>query len=95
MRLARRRRRLLRRLSAEQNHRCGYCGRRFGEGGPLSDASLEHLQKVSDGGQDSWWNCIAACVRCNSRRDMSPMLWFAYVVQALQKDPLPRKMRVR
>jgi 5-methylcytosine-specific restriction endonuclease McrA len=48
-------------------HRCQYCGR--------SDLSLtlDHVQPVSRGGDDSWENLVCACVKCNNRKgDRTP-----------------------
>lgn len=43
-------------------HRCQYCGR--GDV-PLT---LDHIHPRSKGGEDSWENLVAACVKCNNRK---------------------------
>jgi 5-methylcytosine-specific restriction endonuclease McrA len=43
-------------------YRCQYCGT---SGGPLS---VDHVVPESRGGDDSWANCVAACLRCNNRK---------------------------
>ncbi len=43
-------------------HRCQYCGR--GDV-PLT---LDHIQPRSKGGEDSWENLVAACVKCNNKK---------------------------
>jgi 5-methylcytosine-specific restriction endonuclease McrA len=48
-------------------HRCQYCGR--------SDLSLtiDHVQPLSRGGEDTWENLVCACVQCNNRKgDRTP-----------------------
>lgn len=48
-------------------HRCQFCGR--------SDIPLtiDHVQPVSRGGEDTWENLVCACVRCNNRKgDRTP-----------------------
>ena len=43
-------------------HRCQYCGR--------ADAPLtvDHVIPRAKGGEDSWENLVAACVRCNNKK---------------------------
>jgi 5-methylcytosine-specific restriction endonuclease McrA len=43
-------------------HRCQYCGR--GDV-PLT---LDHIHPRSKGGEDSWENLVAACVKCNNKK---------------------------
>jgi len=48
-------------------HRCQYCGR--GDV-PLT---LDHIHPRSKGGEDSWENLVAACVKCNNKKgDSNP-----------------------
>lgn len=48
-------------------HRCQFCGR--GDV-PLT---VDHIVPVSRGGEDSWDNLVAACVKCNNRKgDRTP-----------------------
>lgn len=70
------------RLAEAQNHRCCYCGCRFGRG--LSQLTLEHYQARCHGGRSTYENCIAACRLCNQRRGhQHPMkFWFFVVDQA-------------
>lgn len=57
------------RLSAEQNHRCCYCGVRTNEArSPDHVATVEHVIPRSRGGPDAYWNLAMACQGCNSRR---------------------------
>lgn len=44
------------------NNRCQYCGKK------APDITLDHIIPRSRGGQDSWDNLVAACVRCNNRK---------------------------
>ena len=48
-------------------HRCQYCGR-----GDVS-LTLDHVQPISRGGDESWENLVTACVTCNNRKgDQTP-----------------------
>ena len=38
-------------------HRCAYCG--------VAAATVDHVLPSSRGGQDSWLNLVACCLRCN------------------------------
>lgn len=60
-------------LSAEQNHRCCYCGERTNEGRVRS--TLEHIIPKSYGGPDSYWNLVMACEPCNSARGNEMSFW--------------------
>ena len=42
-------------------HRCGYCGR--------SATTVDHILPASRGGGNTWLNTVAACDRCNQRKD--------------------------
>lgn len=46
---------------ARDGHRCGYCGR------PAN--TIDHILPVSRGGKNTWLNTVAACDRCNQRKD--------------------------
>jgi hypothetical protein len=54
-------------LSEAQNHRCCYCGKRFGRSAS-SIATLEHILPQSLGGEWEIDNLAVACGRCNSTR---------------------------
>lgn len=44
------------------SHRCGYCGR--------SANTVDHITPLSRGGDPrGWLNTVAACLRCNNRKD--------------------------
>ena len=43
---------------------CLYCGQQFQD----RDLSRDHVQPVSQGGQDIWNNVVAACKRCNNHK---------------------------
>lgn len=46
---------------------CQYCGRKGG------DLTVDHVMPRSRGGEDSWENLVAACLRCNNRKgDRTP-----------------------
>lgn len=43
------------------NYQCGYCRK------PAH--TMDHILPKSRGGKDTWENTIAACIRCNGRKD--------------------------
>lgn len=56
-------------LLRRDGHRCQYCGVRP----PSSQLTIDHVVPRAQGGRTSWENCVAACVRCNSRKgDRTP-----------------------
>ena len=73
---------MLRRLSAEQNHRCCYCGVRThfpkNRGQPEPDgATIEHVQPLGRGGSNEWENLAMACAACNAKRKSFDPYWFS------------------
>ncbi len=46
-------------------HRCAYCGK--------SASTIDHVTPRSRGGQDTWTNLVACCLRCNNvKSDRTP-----------------------
>jgi len=46
-------------------HECGYCGK--------SANTIDHILPKSRGGQDTWENLVACCLRCNNKKsDKTP-----------------------
>lgn len=71
------------RISEAQNHRCCYCGVRFGASIPelgwtpfQTALTLEHVRPKSEGGGHGWDNIAGACRRCNHRRGCEDALAF-------------------
>jgi uncharacterized protein (TIGR02646 family) len=63
------------RLSAEQNHRCCYCGVRTNEPGAPSP-TIEHVRPRRHGGNDAYSNLVMACQPCNQKRGDKPLALF-------------------
>lgn len=54
----------LAKLVLSQGNKCGYCSAQ------MADATVDHKQPVSRGGDDSFDNLVACCSRCNiNKRD--------------------------
>jgi len=51
-------------IFARDEHRCQYCGGRFGS----NELSLDHVVPRSRGGMTTWENVVCACVACNVRK---------------------------
>lgn len=47
-------------LMHRDRHRCAYCGGRA--------ETIDHVIPRSRGGEHTWQNCVACCVRCNHRK---------------------------
>lgn len=67
-----RRRGLIRRLFSEQNGLCFLCDRRMPKVGEhqknRAKVTMEHVVPLSQGGEDSWENVVAAHSICNARK---------------------------
>jgi 5-methylcytosine-specific restriction endonuclease McrA len=53
-----------RNIYARDHNRCQYCGCRSS----TSELSLDHVVPRSRGGDNSWENVVACCVRCNVKK---------------------------
>ena len=52
-------------LFRRDDHRCLYCGGQFSR----SELTRDHVLPTSRGGTDRWENVVAACKRCNWKKD--------------------------
>jgi len=43
------------------NHKCQYCG-------STVNLTVDHIIPKSRGGEDTWENLVAACVKCNNKK---------------------------
>jgi len=58
-----------RNVAKRDHHTCQYCGEQPG----WESITVDHVIPRSQGGPTNWTNCVAACVRCNSRKaDRTP-----------------------
>lgn len=58
--------RMIKRLSSEQNHRCCYCGKYTDRIFNLADRpTIEHIIPSCMGGTDDYDNLAMACHKCN------------------------------
>ena len=61
---------------------CQYCNREFG----AADLTLDHVVPRSRGGNNTWENLVASCLRCNNRKgDRLP----AEASMKLRRPPRP------
>lgn len=51
-------------LFARDKHTCAYCGDTFSNG----QLSRDHVHPVSRGGENTWMNCVTACIKCNTAK---------------------------
>lgn len=95
-------RREMRALLAEaQNWRCCYCACRLtdpparggtGEIRP-TDATVEHVVRIADGGRHDWHNVVVACFDCNAGRGEHDALIFFHSRATLMRKVLRRRRR--
>lgn len=57
------------RVFERDDYRCHYCDKQL----TRFSATLDHIQPVSEGGNNSLDNLITACLHCNSRRGSTPV----------------------
>jgi 5-methylcytosine-specific restriction endonuclease McrA len=53
-----------RNLFARDDHRCQYCGQVL----PANQLSFDHVLPRSRGGETTWENVVASCVKCNTKK---------------------------
>ena len=53
-----------RNLFARDDHCCQYCGQVL----PANQLSLDHVVPRSRGGETTWENVVASCVKCNTKK---------------------------
>lgn len=58
------------RVFERDGYMCRYCGKQL----TRFTATLDHLQPVSEGGDNSFDNLATACLHCNSRRGAHPIM---------------------
>jgi HNH endonuclease len=61
-------------------YKCHYCNKQL----TRFSATLDHIQPVSKGGDNSYHNLVTACLHCNSERGNKPIMDF--VVNPLTKN---------
>jgi HNH endonuclease len=69
-------------LFERDKYLCHHCGKQL----TRFSATLDHLQPVSEGGDNSYGNLITACLQCNSQRGSQPLMDFLTRQQAAQKQ---------
>ena len=52
------------------SYKCHYCSKQL----TRFTATLDHIQPVSEGGDNSYENLVTACLHCNSRRGSRPVM---------------------
>ena len=65
------------------SYQCHYCNKQL----TRFTATLDHIQPVSEGGDNSLHNLTTACLHCNSRRGSRPVM--EAIIGALKNDGQP------
>ena len=58
------------RLFERDEYKCNYCGKQL----TRFTATLDHIQPIAKGGDNSFDNLVTACLLCNSRRGAQPVM---------------------
>lgn len=58
------------RVFERDDYKCRYCGKQV----TRFSATLDHIQPISRGGDNSYGNLITSCLHCNSRRGNRPVM---------------------
>jgi 5-methylcytosine-specific restriction endonuclease McrA len=61
------------------NHRCGYCLK--------SANTIDHILPKSRGGQDTWENLVACCLKCNNAKSDKTPAEMGWELQITPKMP--------
>lgn len=56
-------------LFARDNYTCQYCGRHQSKLKAREFLNRDHIHPQSQGGENSWTNCVTACSSCNTRKE--------------------------
>jgi hypothetical protein len=68
-------------------YKCHYCGKQL----TRFNATLDHLQPVSEGGDNSFDNLATACLHCNSQRGSRPVMDIVTEKSSQQKNSPDKK----
>lgn len=60
-------------------HRCAYCQR--------SASTVDHIQPKSRGGDDSWENLVACCLRCNNKKGDKTLAEIGWTLEFTPRMP--------
>jgi 5-methylcytosine-specific restriction endonuclease McrA len=56
-------------LFARDGYQCQYCGRHEHELRKREFLNRDHVMPISQGGLNTWENCVTACSSCNAKKD--------------------------
>ena len=69
------------------NHRCAYCNR--------SANTIDHVQPKSRGGQDTWENLVACCLKCNNLKSDKTLSEIGWQLRFIPRMPSGASWTVR
>lgn len=61
------------------SNRCAYCSK--------SASTIDHVQPKSRGGQDTWENLVACCLRCNNKKGDKTLAEIGWVLKVSPRMP--------
>jgi hypothetical protein len=70
-------------LFARDKHVCAYCGGKFTN----NHLSRDHIIPVSRGGENTWMNCVTACVKCNTSKGARTPKEFGHEILYVPYEP--------
>ena len=69
------------------NHECAYCGK--------AAATVDHVIPRSRGGDDSWENMVACCLRCNNTKGDRTLAQLGWQLRISPKAPRGARWQIR
>lgn len=70
-----------RKVFIRDNFSCVYCGNKA--------TTIDHVHPQSKGGGNSFSNCVASCVKCNSKKGSKSLEELGWVLPRMPKTPSP------
>lgn len=68
-------------ILARDNYTCVYCGKHAN--------TIDHVNPKAKGGQDTYENCVASCVKCNSHKGSKTLEQMGWSLPFKPKTPSP------
>ncbi|MGW6173511.1 HNH endonuclease [Arthrobacter sp. NPDC055138] len=69
------------------NHLCAYCGK--------TATTVDHVRPRSRGGEDSWENLVACCLRCNNAKGDRTLAYMGWSLRFTPRPPSGARWRIR
>lgn len=75
-------------LFARDGYTCQYCGRHQRELSHREGLNRDHVIPRSQGGENTWENCVTSCSTCNSRKDNRTPAQAGMALRSVPTEPM-------